>query len=385
MTKWPICVETILRQFERVLSISVSQISDIGVTIPLPKLSTSSLKELCFQTEVFLKKRNNVIKIDPPIYIVGDIHGNLFDLIRIFVLSRPPPSSKYLFLGDYVDRGKYSIEVVALLFALQLVYPEHIFLLRGNHEFESINCYYGFKDEVLTQHNSPDLYESFNRSFDWLPFVAIINSTIFCVHGGLSPLLNNLEQIETIQRPAKNYEADFVADLLWSDPLIENKTYVRSNRCTGVTFGESSVKDFLEQFNMKYILRAHQCVSKGIEKFGNTNLYTIFSCSNYDESQGNFAGLLFIGEDLTFNCYSLPPLHQIERNKALFESPQASSTGSLSYNVSTTLLTKQTELSKKNNLKIFGMRPRFVSGTNTYFSIPRPSTSYLPPLKATDD
>ena len=191
-------------------------------------------------------------------------------------------------------------------------------MIRGNHEFETINSTYGFHDEVLNFY-SPEIFNSFNRSFDYLPIAAIIQNEIFCVHGGLSPHLKSIEQIETISRPFKSYENDFVADMLWSDPSINNTTYVRSNRGSGVTFGENEVYDFLDKFKMKTIFRAHQCVKGGIQKFGSTTLYTIFSSSNYDEVSNNSAGLIYITKKMELEAFSLPAIPQLDKGISKIE------------------------------------------------------------------
>ena len=308
-------VRTVLKAYKPLIESAESDLLKIGHTIPLPEFSEEIITQLCEETSILLSKRPSVLKCEPPIYVVGDIHGNLLDLIRIFSLAKPPPLSRFLFLGDYVDRGSCSIEVVCLLYAFQLMYPEHVYLIRGNHEFESINSSYGFSDEV-TNYYSQDLFQTFNRSFEYLPIAAIIHKQIFCVHGGLSPQLKNISQIEAIPRPFKNYDAEFVADLLWSDPSIENTAYVRSNRGTGVTFGKNEVLEFLKKFNVRAIFRAHQCVKGGIQKFGPTPLYTVFSSSNYDEVSNNNAGLLYVSKTMDIEFFSLPPITQLDKGTA---------------------------------------------------------------------
>ena len=313
-----LAVKTVMAGFKPLLEQGFKDLSEIGKSIPLPEFSEEIITQICKETSILLSKRTTVLRIEPPIYVVGDLHGNLLDLIRIFSLAKYPPASRFLFLGDYVDRGTCSIEVVLLLYAFQLSYPEHVFMIRGNHEFETINSTYGFHDEVLNYY-SHDVFNAFNRSFDYLPIAAIIHNEIFCVHGGLSPHLKSIEQIETISRPFKSYESDFVADMLWSDPSIMNTTYVRSNRGSGVTFGENEVFDFLEKFKMKTIFRAHQCVRGGIQKFGSTSLYTIFSSSNYDENSNNSAGLIFISALMNLEAFSLPAITQLDKGVSRIE------------------------------------------------------------------
>jgi len=372
--------EQVMAEYGKLLSIGSSQIPEIGVSIPIPRFQSVILTSLCVDTITFLRKRDMILYINPPIYIIGDIHGNIFDLIRILVLCKPPPLSRFLFLGDYVDRGKYSVEVVTLLFALQLKYPEHVFMIRGNHEFESVNSVYGFKDEIISQKYDLDLFLAINKTFEWLPLVSIIDKTFFCVHGGLSPQLNSLEQISAIHRPYKMYEADIVADLLWSDPTVECRTYVSSNRGTGVGFGETAIRDFLAAFKFSYIIRAHQCVIKGIEQFNTEPLFTVFSSSNYDEILSNWAGILFIKIDLQITPFSLPPITQVDRSKALFDSPSSCSAQTLPITLPNTIISKKSELTKNPN-KIMGMVPKVLKGTNKYNAVRKVASLSLPPLK----
>ncbi|KAH0792176.1 Ser/Thr protein phosphatase [Histomonas meleagridis] len=202
---------------------------------------------------------------------------------------------------------------------MQLLFPQHIYLLRGNHEFEAINDFYGFHSECINNYKSQVLYDSFNTAFDNLPIAAIIDQKIFCVHGGLSPLLTSFTQISTMPKPLKSYDSDLVSDLVWSDPSTENPRYVQSQRGTGVMFGTEAVNDFLETFSLKHIIRAHQCVPMGISCFGGNNLYTVFSCSNYSEGNGNRCGLMFVSHDLDVQVFSLPPVAQLDRRTCAME------------------------------------------------------------------
>lgn len=314
----PNCVEFILNCYSDLLSIQTTDCEDIGRLCPIPFFEEPLLMDLCHASVESFKDQTSLIALHAPIYVIGDIHGNIFDLVRIFIHSTPPPKSRFLFLGDYVDRGQFSVEVITLLLAFQIRYPEHVFLIRGNHEFECVNSFYGFKDECL-KHYSKALYEEFNTVFSYFPIAAIINNAIFCVHGGLSPQLTSINQFDQLKLPLKTYETDFVADLVWSDPSADNPMYIRSNRGSGVTFGKEAIELFMEAFNMKSILRAHQCVQQGISKFDKYNVYTVFSCSNYAEASQNRCGIIFLNDQLQLKGFSLPPLEQIDRKSTNIE------------------------------------------------------------------
>ena len=308
----------VLKSYKKLLSLDVSQCSKIGKSIPIPTFETSLLLDLCATAKRQFETMDVLLELRAPFYIVGDIHGNIFDLIRILV-SAPPPRARFLFLGDYVDRGEYSIECVTLLFSMMIIYPEHVYLLRGNHEFETMNASYGFAAEVTQHYQSKALYDAFNDTFAYMPLVATFNNQIICVHGGISPHVKDLAQLKKIKRPLQSYEVEIVSDLVWSDPCYDSRSFDESRRGLGVQFGVKALQEFLDVTHMKMLIRAHQCVQSGISRFGGDLLYTVFSCSNYADSQGNRCGLLFLSMQLQLQMFSLPPIDQIPRGEVLVE------------------------------------------------------------------
>ena len=177
-------------------------------------------------------------------------------MLRLFEYGGFPPESNYLFLGDYVDRGKQSLETISLLLAYKVKYPENFFLLRGNHESQTINRIYGFYDECRRRY-SVKLWKAFTQCFNCLPVAAIIDDKIFCMHGGLSPDLKNPEQIHQFSRPMEVPDKGMLCDLLWSDPDQECLGWEDSERGVSYVFGANVVKNFLKNNNMDLICRAH--------------------------------------------------------------------------------------------------------------------------------
>lgn len=348
--------QKVLKAYRPLLQeLDITQCDQIGKTIPIPTFDEEIIFELCQDAKTHFQRQDIFLELMTPIYVVGDIHGNIFDLIRIIVSATPPPRSRLLFLGDYVDRGEYSIEVITLLFALMVTFPDCVFLLRGNHEFESMNSTYGFLAEVTTQYTSRNLYEVINDVFQYMPLAATLNKQIFCVHGGISPAVSNIDQIKKIRRPLPTYDVEYVSDLMWSDPCYECKNYDESNRGLGVQFGVKALKDFLNVVCMRRMFRAHQCVMPGVLKFGGDLLYTVFSCSNYADSKGNRCGLLFVQPNLQIQMFALPALEQIPRQDALLlrvdtsEELEMQAHDSLALNVQ---LFDITSLQRKNSSKI---------------------------------
>ena len=177
--------------------------------------------------------------------------------MRLFEYGGFPPDANYLFLGDYVDRGKQSLETICLLLAYKIKYPENFFLLRGNHECASINRIYGFYDECKRRFNVR-LWKIFTDCFNCLPVAALIDDRILCMHGGISPELTSLDQIRSISRPLDIPDSGLVCDLLWSDPSGDVKGWGANDRGVSYTFGADTVAEFLQKNDMDLICRAHQ-------------------------------------------------------------------------------------------------------------------------------
>ena len=256
--------------------------------------------------EIF-QKEESLIKIKAPLYICGDIHGQYYDLLRVFDILNYPPQSTFLFLGDYVDRGKQSLECLLLLLCLKIQYPDKIFLLRGNHECEALNKIYGFYDECKRR-LSIKCFKKITNLFNMMPISALINENILCMHGGLSKDLQNIEQINKILRPTDIPNEGLLCDLLWSDPnesLTED--FGPNERNISVTFSKDYVKNFVEKNNLDLICRAHQVVEEGFEFFADMKLVTIFTAPNYMGEFDNNGGILEVGEDLLCKFHVLRP------------------------------------------------------------------------------
>jgi len=211
-----------------------------------------------------------------------------------------------LFLGDYVDRGKQSIETICLLMAFKVRYPENFFVLRGNHECSSINRIYGFYDECRRRYNIK-LWKTFCDVFNCMPVAAIVDEKIFCTHGGLSPELTSMEQIRRIQRPTDVPDQGLLCDLLWSDPDGEIKGWGENDRGVSFTFGGDIVARFLQRFDLDLVCRAHQVVEDGYSFFCDRRLVTIFSAPNYCGEFDNAGAMMSVDETLMCSFQILKP------------------------------------------------------------------------------
>jgi serine/threonine-protein phosphatase PP1 catalytic subunit len=184
----------------------------------LATLAEHEIKMLCTMARpIVLEQQPMLLELEAPMKICGDVHGQYTDLLRLFEYGGFPPEANYLFLGDYVDRGKQSLEVICLLLCYKILYPENFFILRGNHEAAGINRIYGFYDECKRRY-SIKLWKVFSDVFNCLPAAALVDEKILCMHGGLSPELHNLALIANLPRPCDVPDVGLLCDLLWSDP-----------------------------------------------------------------------------------------------------------------------------------------------------------------------
>lgn len=251
-----------------------------------------------------LSSEPNLLSVPAPITVCGDIHGQYYDLMKLFEVGGDPELTQYLFLGDYVDRGSFSIECLIYLYALKLNYPKTVWMLRGNHECKHLTEYFTFKGEVLHKY-SLDLYEECLQSFNALPLAAIMNKQFFCVHGGISPDLQTLDDIAHLDRFREPPTKGLMCDLLWADPVEDydedtiDRTFMRNSvRGCSYAFTYKASCQFLERNNLLSIIRAHEAQDMGYRMYKRTktmgfpSLLTMFSAPNYLDTYNNKAAVL---------------------------------------------------------------------------------------------
>jgi len=274
-----------------------------GKEVTLPE---RQITLLCHAARDVFSEQPTLLDLEAPIKIVGDTHGQYYDLLRLFEYGGFPPEANYLFLGDYVDRGKQSLETACLLLAYKVKFPENFFLLRGNHECASINRIYGFYDECKRRY-SIKLWKTFTECFNTLPVSAVVDDKIMCMHGGLSPELKSLDQIRRIERPTDIPDSGLLCDLLWSDPDRENSGWGENDRGVSYTFGSDIVAKFLNKHDLDLICRAHQVVEDGYEFFARRQLVTLFSAPNYCGEFDNAGAMMSVDESLMCSFQILKP------------------------------------------------------------------------------
>lgn len=246
-----------------------------------------------------LIEEGNIQRVEAPVTLCGDIHGQFYDLQQLFSVGGQCPDTNYLFMGDFVDRGFNSIETFLLLLALKARYPSRITLIRGNHESRQITQIYGFYDECLRKYGSVNVWRWCCDLFDYMSLAAIIDDHILAVHGGLSPAINRLDQIRLVDRKKEVPHEGPMCDLLWSDPE-DIVGWGLSPRGAGYLFGGNVVQSFLHTNDLKMITRAHQLIMEGYKMMFNNTLVTVWSAPNYCYRCGNVASIMQLDRDLNY-------------------------------------------------------------------------------------
>lgn len=271
-------------------------------------IKESEVKALCLKAREILTEEGNVLQLHAPVTVCGDIHGQFYDFLELFHIGGDCPYTNYLFMGDFVDRGYYSVETFLLMLTLKVRYPDRVQLIRGNHESRQITQVYGFYDECLRKYGSAQVWRYCTEIFDYLALAAVIDGKVFCVHGGLSPAIQEIDDIRKLERRQEVPHESPMSDLLWSDP--EDITgWTLSNRGAGYLFGQDVVQKFNHANGMELVARAHQLVMEGYKIIFNETLVTVWSAPNYCYRCGNIAAILELDEHLgkTYKTFEAAP------------------------------------------------------------------------------
>ncbi|XP_022203381.2 serine/threonine-protein phosphatase 5 [Nilaparvata lugens] len=278
------------------------------------KLHRRFAYQMLLDVKQYLMSQPSLVDIKVPddekFTICGDIHGQFYDLLNIFELNGlPSETNPYLFNGDFVDRGSFSVECIFTLFGFKLLYPNHFFMSRGNHESQTMNQMYGFEGEVKEKFSS-QMSNLFTEVFNWLPLAHCINQRVLVMHGGLFSKDDvTLDALREIDRNRQPPEDGLMCELLWSDPMPD-KDRAQSKRGVGVQFGPDVTEKFCQLNKLDYIVRSHEVKDDGYEVAHNGKCITVFSAPNYCDQMGNKGAFITLnGKDMKpkFTMYSAVP------------------------------------------------------------------------------
>eukprot|EP00927_Polykrikos_kofoidii_P034616 TRINITY_DN29336_c0_g1_i1.p1 TRINITY_DN29336_c0_g1~~TRINITY_DN29336_c0_g1_i1.p1 ORF type:complete len:491 (+),score=56.57 TRINITY_DN29336_c0_g1_i1:57-1529(+) len=260
------------------------------------------------------------VPVGRTITVVGDVHGQLFDLCAILdTHGRPGPEYPYVFNGDFVDRGSYSVETLLVLLALKVQHPDYVHLARGNHESHAMNRPYGFMGEVLTKY-SKGAYDDFQNVFAQLPLAHVINEQVLVVHGGLPRNPNaGLAEIEALDRVAKNRsvrEQELFSDLLWNDPRDRPGIGESERGYTVATFGPDVTERFLRANGLRFVIRSHECKDRGHQWQHNHKCLTVFSAPNYADCSDNRGAVVKLWHGVSHLLYDVQQFNAAPRPKS---------------------------------------------------------------------
>ena len=324
-------------------------------------LTEAAIEWICSACTAQLLQCPNVLSLRAPVTVCGDVHGQYHDLTNLFLAGGPPSATQYLFLGDLVDRGSHSVEVLLTLLLHSLQYPGRFHVLRGNHESRRVSATYGFYDECLRKYGSATVWTRLTDLFDYLPIAAVIDQSVFAVHGGLSPHLPELAHIELIDRVREiPQDGGPLADLMWSDPADEHEIakvhfattasnskqhkprnreaeadsgqddedetgqWAVSPRGGGYLFGAKATQHFLHRNGLSWMVRSHQLCLEGWRTDHHDRVLTVWSAPNYCYRCGNTATVALVAPAAasetakaayTSCTYKLSAFHKAQRQE----------------------------------------------------------------------
>ncbi|KAL7719016.1 Serine/threonine-protein phosphatase [Entamoeba marina] len=260
------------------------------------------IKQVTEKAIEIMSKEPTVLTLQLPCTVVGDIHGQFHDLKELFAIGGTPPQTNYVFLGDYVDRGHYGLECLLLLAALKIRFPNKISLLRGNHECTLQTRDYGFYDECMKKYGNVNVWKYSVAIFEFMTTAAVLDNSIFCVHGGLSQSVDTIDEIRKIERTKQIPPTGPYCELLWSDP-DENQLekFHKSSRGAGCMFNGLAVQEFNQKNNTTLICRAHQLAQDGYQWFFQNTLVTVWSAPKYCYRMDNVASVMEIDNATTYS------------------------------------------------------------------------------------
>jgi protein phosphatase len=310
--------EAIYSFYSDLINHGVSTYAAEPTKLILPTIPFTTLRELLRASAATFVHEDTILKIDDDLVIVGDIHGQILDLFRILSEFGRPPLTRYLFLGDIVDRGPFSTETAVLILTMKVLWPSSVFVIRGNHECSELWGRGGFARELESLYPSLNATLEFVRAFAMMPLGAVVNGKILCLHGGIGPRVSSIAALAKITRPLMAKDVGPVLDVLWSDPREFCENFFPSTRGSGHFFGSAAISNFLLSNNAELLIRGHECEDAGFAYHLGGKVLTVFSASGYCNVTGNMSGVVLVKKGRPPSPRSFPVLRWILRAQVRF-------------------------------------------------------------------
>lgn len=275
-----------------------------------------TIRQVCQQLKKLIGNIPNVVSLRSPLTIAGDLHGHFWELLEIFRIGGFIPDTNYLFLGNYIGLGKFSLQTLLLLFCLKLRHPDRLTLLRGSHECRSMARIYGLYGECLRHYGNTNSWRHLTDVFEYLPLAAVIDESRLCVSSGLSPALDYVDQMKVLNRFTDPPPKSPLADLLWNTPSETIALFQKDPKTGMVSYGHEALNRFLQMNNLKQMIRSNTLCLGGYKESWAGKLITVWSVPNFcDRLQNNAAIIELDGDSLSFTTFSAPP----SKNRLTFD------------------------------------------------------------------
>lgn len=309
-------MKTIYDVYERQLAIQIEDYCNRKKRLHAALVPVTILLRIIIELTEQAKQLPIIIQLTSPITIVGDLHGHLPDLLKIIQMNGSPGTKKYLFLGDTINQGQFSLETLSLILVMKILWPENVFLIRGSAEFRDVCKVEGFFREIISSYDNQRLIIPFTQLFANLPIAATIDNKFFCVNGGIGPNIPDLDAIGAIRKPIHTFNSLPLIELLLSDPTDALPMFLPISRGLGNLFGNEATEKFLKTTKFSMIIRSHSVVEEGFKIMFNDRLISVFSASKFCNQSKNSGGYVVINNGQP-QCFSFPPLEFLTRDDVL--------------------------------------------------------------------
>ena len=305
--------QSIFNAYLAPLKSNISEYAEKKLRLRIPKVPYSQFEKLIKNAESIFSEEPNILMLssESTIHVVGCLYGHLLDLLAILKMYGVPPQSRYLFLGNFINQGEFSLETLILIFTLKVMFPEHVFIIRGDQETKDVCVLQEFYNELISEYDDK-LFFPIVKVFSQMPLAAIIDGKVLCVSGGIGINVQDINTINEIKRPAVLMNNAALIEILFSDPTEFLPMFMPASRGFGNLFGENATADFLKKIKFQTLIRGRQ-LEMGVKSYFNNACYSVCSASTKE----SLPGIITISNE-QINTHELKKLDFLPRNDVVF-------------------------------------------------------------------